>query len=367
MVRKDVILALSIAMAIACGACTQDSSKATEFSLRKTTEIIVGDAILDVTAISDDGRYVAYNQRNNLVQIFNTRTGQTVSSFKVSVTPKYHVKALRFSPDGTQIAVIDWESSGQVRDVKTGAKQFNMTETERRERYHRSGSGGEVAFSPDGKIVYSDLAKSGVESYRTSTGQRYRYFLKELTASSKSLGVSSNGLYMAKAPTLGRIELWYLPNNKLVDTSDLYRGWEDRYTSILEFSPDGNLLAEGSVEECTVNVWRLDRENTPKLVQRIGRNSPITGLEWSADSRKLLVGETSNPPSLWNIELGTTLRIFEPQVSGREDSMSISRNGIIAMKGPDKLLTKEKYEEEKKTSRGIYQSARNWKERAQIW
>lgn len=336
-------IASFLAMVLLASACAQEARPDTGFSVRKVSEILVGNAIIDVTAISDDGRYVAYNEHNDLVQVFDARTGRLVSSFRVS---QRGVKQLRFSPDGRQLAVMDWESGGQLRDVRSGELLFEMTETERNDKNNRkTGSGGDVVFSPNGEIVFSDLAKSGVESYNTATGRSHRYYFHDRTASSKSLGVSSNGLYLAKVPTLGPIELWYLPTNELVDTSSAFLGWKNRDPSILEFSPDGNLLAEGSVFEDTVNVWRLNGKDSPKLVQRIGRASSIVGLEWSPDSRRLLVGEANNPPSLWNIELGTTLRMFEPSLSGQEESMSISRHGIIAIEGPETLRTRQEHEE----------------------
>lgn len=154
-----------------------------------------------------------------------------------------------------------------------------------------------VAFSPDGKFLAFGCADGVVGFLSVSDGRQVKR-LCETGLSITALSFSPNGLYLAVGGEGFGVQLWYLPEARIVRT--IYpklsksRGW----VNALAFSPDGQLIATAGMEE-VVRVWRVD---DGKLVRTLkGHKGWVTTVAFSHDGKWLASGGNDKTVRIWRL------------------------------------------------------------------
>ncbi len=194
---------------------------------------------LDAVALSADSTLLVSGGRDNLVRLWNPRTGE-MRGMLVGHTA--WVTRVALSPDGSRIASGSQDTTVRLWDVSTLSLITTLTQ--------HTGSVTGVAFSPDGHL----LATTGLDGI----------------------------IWIGAADT----------GTKIAQLSNF-----DGPVWSIAFSHDSRRLAAGSADG-TIWLWGLYDNSITRLA---GHTGPVTALSFSADDSRLISAGWDRTARLWNI------------------------------------------------------------------
>lgn len=210
--------------------------------------------------------------------------------------------AARFSPDGSTLALGEWDGSVSLYSVpagqligKLGAEEINSTLVEYETKHVL-----DLVFSSDGSILYSLL-----NSYFVDTPEIVR------------------ALRLAD-----RQEIFRLSGRNTVD----------RRPSL---SPDDALLAWGGYEDGSVQVWSTANEKIRYILK--GHTATVLQTLFSPDGSQLATASMDGTVRLWHTVDGTPQATFEAHPGGvwsigyTDDGsrlVSVGRDGLLKLWNP---------------------------------
>ena len=153
-----------------------------------------------------------------------------------------------------------------------------------------------LTFSPDG----SQLVVAGTSSlalYDTYTGEvrtRFPGVMRDIAA----VALSPDKQTVASAGIDAVVSLWDAPTGE--HSADLI-GHTDPVVA-LAFSPDGHLLASGSFKE--IRLWYLSGGQTSRVTRLHGHRDMVTTLAFSPDSSTLASTSFYGTILLWDVQTG---------------------------------------------------------------
>jgi predicted NACHT family NTPase len=303
------------------------------------------DAVLAV-AFSPDGKTLASGSEDKTVKLWDVSTGTVLRTLKGHSSP---VGSVGFSPDGKTLASGNG-SGGSIPPVRRGvlnARPANpirvwdvSSGTELRTLEGHSDVVYSLAFSPDGKILASSSRDGAVKLWNLSTGALLRtlelhsdHLIDALTFSSdgrtlasvagidptiklfdistgavvrtlkghsgivRSVAFSPEGKTLATC-SYGTVKLWDL------STGTVLRTLEDG-GSVIAFSPDGKILASGSLDN-TVKLWEVPTGTELRTLK--GHSLAVNSVAFSPDGKTLASGSLDHTIKLWDVSTGAELR-----------------------------------------------------------
>ncbi|WP_406179818.1 helix-turn-helix domain-containing protein [Streptomyces canus] len=192
-----------------------------------------------------------------------------------------------FSPDGTRLAVVDWQGTVHLLNLSTGARHTAAQPV-------HGGTVRRVAFTPDGRtLAVVDLVTEGdqVRVLDAATG-RTRRTIKMGARGLSSLAFSPDGGTLATVSgSRGSVTMWNARTGRLQDSFSVGGA-----VASLAFSPDARTLAASGPRG--VQLWDLATgQNRLTLPAR----SP-EAVAFSPDGRTLAIS-TDGSVGLWNVDL----------------------------------------------------------------
>lgn len=208
---------------------------------------------------------------------------------------------LHFSPDGERLAVIDQEmdttgrQKGVLRILDLSAPPSKFTADRLGEASApATPSLALVRFSPKGDLLAATTDKGEILLFNALTGRR----LPSPTRDERALWIfslefSNNGQTMAASS----------PNGVRVWQRDTQGRWNASLlpalnTSQLRFSPDGTLLAAGSLDGWA-RVWDVRHLENPKPLAAFLNQAPVQDVRFRPDGRSLLTVSTAGLLHQW--------------------------------------------------------------------
>jgi RNA polymerase sigma factor (sigma-70 family) len=249
--------------------------------------------------------------------------------------PQGRVDAVAFSPDGKVLA-----TAGDDQDIRIW-EAGTWRELQRLPRGDLANGEpvGFLRFSADGKwLGVCAPPCSHVFVWDWAAKKEVRRFVEgRVGSSSHSLAFSSDGKMLA-TPFDG-VTVWDMATGKALHNFEC-RSPGPGYAYSLEFSPDGHLLATGTIgtiylcEPITGQVVRVFEKLQESVTTPSGHKFPnmITGLAFSADGKSLLSGAYDAKLRLWETATGKQRLVLE----GHEisiQSVAISPNGKYLASG----------------------------------
>jgi len=192
-----------------------------------------------VTSIdaSPTGQYIATASQDGAVRLWD-RSGHLKQTFPIGKTAQRKpgasvtvpLQQVLFSPDGTLLAAIDWQSHAWVWQVSSGQLLHQLDASAGLENTPRLAGQPRLAFSPDSQRLAMAVRTAGEQG------------------------------------PLDRVQVWDLPTGKLIGRLKGQAGGLEA----LQFSPDGTLLVTAG-RDGSVRVWAVERGGEFPTLKMVGR------------------------------------------------------------------------------------------------
>nr|VFJ57125.1 MAG: WD40 repeat [Candidatus Kentron sp. FW] len=315
-------------------------------------------AVLIDLALSPDGRtLVAAGERGTLA-LFHAESGKLIERL-VGHDPKAgstgSVTAVRFNRDGSLLY-----SAGDDGQIL----RWSMPEGKRRGKPWRvQARVYALALSPDGKLLASGNRSENDTLWSTDSGEKIKTLKivargvsnKKVTidvVDTRSLAFISNN-QLVTGDSKGNVAIWRPPRSKsdkdddsFTDPGDprkessphIHTGEINTITiDQTKFQADGkyNVFATGGADKRIV-LWRPALVGAKPFCLLQGHANRVVGLRFvpghgqdDKESRRLLSASRDNTMRLWDLESGTTLRIFQGLTAGLQSVVVDDKRGRI--------------------------------------
>jgi WD40 repeat protein len=282
---------------------------------RKLRHELTGEGGKDIgsTALSPDGTFVAASsQGDSSLPIWDVTTGKLVRKIRAKAK---NVGGIAFSPDGRLLASCGQSDEGGTSiylwDVATG-----------KERRSLKGFGRSLAFSADGKTLFS--GSTTIRLWDVAIGKEI-HPVGDHRGPVSSIALSPDGRILASGS--GGVRLW--------DATTGQELWKiEGYSPT--FSPDGKKLAVASVK--TISLWDIGRR---KILHRLPASGFSPAIAFSPDGNTVAIGGYDDGViRLWDVVSGKELRQVSWKGRGGEFSVTFSPDGKMLV-GARSVITAE--------------------------
>jgi WD40 repeat protein len=239
-------------------------------------------------AFSPNGERLASAGGDGAVSIWDSRTGQSLTSFTAH---EGAVVSVAFHPEGMYLASRGEDKKVKVWDLAaTRGEEFGGPFDVGR----HFGTAHSVAFSPSGRLL-----ATGSGGAVKVWGWKNRQLLHSLPGHEKdaiSLAFSREGR-LASASTGENLKLWDLERGgQLLRTFPAH----GHPVGALAFSPDRGQLAEANLNRC-VNLWDT---TTGELIRPLVHTGNVLGVAFSPDGKRLASSGEDKVVRVWDPTTG---------------------------------------------------------------
>ena len=199
------------------------------------------------------------------------------------------VLGVAWSPNGTRLAMGDWNGQIQAWDANTGHHVINFYDPSLRQRVEA------VTWLPDGKSLVAGGDDAVVWIWNAATGNIqsiYRGHANWVI----TVACSPDGKYIASGSEDQTVQVWEAATGRQVV---IYRGHSGGIGSVA-WSPDGNYIASASFD-MTVHIWEA-ATGRPVFTYR-GHTAPVYTVAWSPDGHRIASGGKDQTVQVWPVAL----------------------------------------------------------------
>lgn len=278
------------------------------------TRVLTGHAgPVYAVALSPDGRRALSGGADNVVRLWDTRTGKEIRRFSGHTG---RVWSVAFAPDGRRAASAGFDKTIRLWDLATGREIRQFTG---HSDYVRS-----ISFARDGRRILSGGDDRTVRLWNTDTGKEIQAFPGH-DHFVWSVALSPDGEQALSGSLDKSVRLWDVKSGK-----ELKRltGHGDTVLSVA-FSPDGRRALSGSTDK-TLVLW--DLQTGERLRTLTGHAGYVNDVAFSPDGRRALSASADRTVRLWDVFTGQEIRDLDAHRDGVW-SVAFSRDGRLALSG----------------------------------
>ena len=230
-----------------------------------------------------------------------------------------------FSPDGKLIAASDSNLEIHVWQATDG-KQVAICKGHTESIYS-------ITFSSNAKILISGSGDDTLKLWDVYTGECLKT-LEGHTRSVVSIAISPDGETIASGSNDATVKLWNFQTGECLETLLAHN---DR-TSFVAFSSDGCTLlsSSGSSQETSIKLWNLDTKECVMILK--GCDQGVSAIAFSPDGSILAGGSRDKAIRLWDLQTGECLKTLEEH-DGSITALAFGLNsGILISGSQDKTV-----------------------------
>ena len=225
----------------------------------------------------------AVGGRCTKIELWDVRTGKMLSIYD-EIGEDKHVIALEFSPDGTHLASVSKNASG---DIQTTLRLWDTTSNDKpiilRHIFQKqTGWTNVLAFSPDGKILASGSTDKNVQLWDTATGRLFGRLTEHINGIA-ALTFSPDGTTLVSASTDGEVLFWSTQTKKRLP---IHITGHTKRVKAAAFLNDNTTLASVAFNGI-ISLWDLKTSQISEL-HDIGYLDLLTTAAFSPDRTKLV-------------------------------------------------------------------------------
>jgi WD40 repeat protein len=283
---------------------------ATGNAVTPAPQVLAG--LVSAVRYSPDGSTLAVACWDGAVYYCDPHSGTGAAA---AFTQEGSVSALAFSPDGTTLATI----AGKIKlvgrlQLENWVSLWERASGQRRLAPLRGHNGGVtcLAYSQDGKVLLSGGNDGKVTLWDAGTGATMQEAAPAPLAQHgiSSIALAPDGGSMATGSEDGSIVLWNLQSG----TCDLLQAHQQAVMQ-LAFSPDGRTLASAGTDQSVI-LWNRTAGVPDGALQRV-HDAAVVGLTFDASGSVLAAGDARGVVAFWPFQLGAPLYKSAQSAAGR--------------------------------------------------
>jgi WD40 repeat protein/transcriptional regulator with XRE-family HTH domain len=254
------------------------------------------DGLISV-AFSPDGKLLAAGNMAGGITIWDSQTGEIATSLSGHETMAVE---LAFSPDGKRLASASWDGTAKVWNLKT---QDVLTI-----HVHPNAKAiTSIAFSTDGKTVFTGADENFVRQWDSVTGQEIQSFSSD-GIEIYSVAISPDGNLLAAGHQDGNIQLWDIKTAEKLRVLTGHAGLVLRIT----FNEDGTRLASASFDRLA-KVW--DVATGEELASLYGNASNVFGVSFSPDGNHLATAGADGTVRFYTLQMNELVALAQSRLT----------------------------------------------------
>ena len=244
------------------------------------------DDIVYSVALDPEGKRIISGSQDGTVKVWDADTGAELKSLQHGST----VWSVAFNQLTGRL--VSGGDEVKVWDMNTGAELITIPGPKR-------GIVSCVAFSPDGRFVFSGGGDTTFTAREVTTGAQAMTF-KGHTDGVCSMAVSPDGTRIVSGGADNMIRVW---NTTTGDELMMLEGHRHMIIS-LAFSPDGKRIVSGSMDN-TMRLW--DASTGAELMIARGHGRPVDSVAFSPDGSRVASGSRDTMIKIWDVATGDEL------------------------------------------------------------
>ena len=277
-------------------------------------------------AYSSDGKTIATGGVDGTVQLWNTRTGEIINTFKC---PEEYIGYIKYSSDGQVIAIKGADNTIELWNARTGKHFKSLSGHEEPNTLYEGHPVASIisfAFSPDGKTIVSGGGDKTVRLWNVHTGEN----IETLTGHTEeviAVAYSPDGKTIVSASRDKTLRLW---DTNTGDNIRTLSGHEDIIVSVA-YSPDGNIIVSAGWDGM-LHRWNAQTGEplktyeiyTGALYFSRGHAGAITHTAYSPDGKTIATVGGDGTMQWWDAHTSEKLKTF---IEFCEHSVTYSPDG----------------------------------------
>lgn len=236
----------------------------------------------DYAAISHDGNILACTNQLHTIELYDTATGKQLTSLITSDT--FATKELSFAPDDKLLAAAVTDNDIWVWQIPRGQLEYKLTG-------HAEGV-TTIDYSLDGALLASGSWDNTIRIWDTKVQQTVTVLSDSNLHDLGKVRFSPNGQLVASGSIDDyTVRVWQAATGRVLNVLNV----GELNVTACNFSPDGSLLVTATYD--AIKVWRVQ---DGQLLWSLGQQSDVTNAIFSPDGTLLAIS-TAGTVTVWGI------------------------------------------------------------------
>ncbi|MFZ1042708.1 MAG: WD40 repeat domain-containing protein [Anaerolineales bacterium] len=253
---------------------------------------------VESVAFSPDGRILASGSDDRTIKLWRVSDGRLLQTLNEDL--EGGVTNVAFSPDGRVLASGTGETAISLWRISDGSLLHTLQNGENPTESPVCG----LAFSSDGKFLAGGSQNYSIVVWRLSDNMPIQQFQKRnaggcAPASNPTFAFSPDSTILAANVGGETVDLWRVSDGAFVRSLG-------KNADNLAFSPDGSLLATGSLFDSTIRIWRVSDGSLIRTLS--GSGDEVDDMVFSPNGAILASASHDGVFQLWRASDGRLLR-----------------------------------------------------------